>query len=204
MLLPFDYLVSKYHINPKYALHVGASTGQERDGYQKLGCHVTWVEADPVTYQELCKNINGYKNQFAINACISDTDGEEVNFYRTNNEGQSSSILELGTHAKMHPTVKVVETIKVITSRIDTILSDSNFDFINFDIQGNELKALKGMGDLLKNVKWAYLEVNWDHLYKGCALFDEVKEYMKGFGFEVLETKESGRTRWGDAILQRK
>lgn len=210
MLLPFDYLVNKYGVNPKYALHVGASSGQERDGYQKLGCHVTWVEADPNTYEELCKNLNGYKNQFAVNACISDTDGEEVNFYRTNNEGQSSSILELGTHAKMHPSVKVIDTIKLTTSRIDTLIHQAkiqsvhDFDFINFDIQGNELKALKSMGSLLKNVKWAYLEVNWDHLYKGCALFDEVKEYMKGFGFEVLETKESGRTRWGDAILQRK
>lgn len=210
MLISFDYLVNKYNINPKYALHVGASTGQERDGYQKLGCHVTWVEADPNTYEELCKNLNGYKNQFAVNACISDTDGEEVNFYRTNNEGQSSSILELGTHSRMHPTVKVVDTIKLTTSRIDTLVyngkigSANNFDFINFDIQGNELKALKGMGVLLNGVKWAYLEVNWDFLYKGCALFDEVKDYLKGFGFEVAEFKESGRTRWGDCLFIKK
>lgn len=207
MLLSLDYIVKKYHVKPKRVLHVGASTGQERNDYEKHGCSVTWIEADPETFKQLSENIKAHKSHIAFNYCISDTDDDEVNFYRTNNEGQSSSILELGTHSRMHPTVKVVDTIKLTTSRIDTLVyngkigSAHNFDFINFDIQGNEMKALKGMGVLLNGVKWAYLEVNWDFLYKGCALFDEVKDYLKGFGFEVAEFKESGRTRWGDCLF---
>ena len=38
--------------------------------------------------------------------------------------------------------------------------------FLNIDIQGAELLALKGMGELLHHFDYAYIEVNHDYVYK--------------------------------------
>ncbi len=40
---------------------------------------------------------------------------------------------------------------------------DIHFNFLNLDIQGAELKALKSMGDYLNNVDYIYTEVNSDY-----------------------------------------
>ena len=65
--------------------------------------------------------------------------------------------------------------------------------------QGAELKALKGAKNLLKNVRAVYSEVNREELYAGCALIEEVDEFLKEFGFIRTDTKftEFG---WGDAL----
>lgn len=72
-------------------------------------------------------------------------------------------------------------------------------DFLNMDIQGAELKALRGMGDILKQFKWAYLEVNKAELYKGCALVEDIDLYMLSYGFRRVETSWTG-AMWGDAL----
>jgi hypothetical protein len=72
-------------------------------------------------------------------------------------------------------------------------------DFLNIDLQGAELKALKGMGEVLRQFKWAYLEVNKAELYKGCALVEDIDMYLLGYGFKRVETKWTGAD-WGDAL----
>jgi hypothetical protein len=42
--------------------------------------------------------------------------------------------------------------------------------FLNFDIQGAELKALKGMEEYLSNVDYLYTEIISDYVYKNCAI----------------------------------
>lgn len=60
-------------------------------------------------------------------------------------------------------------------------------NFVNIDIQGAELKALKGMKKYLENVDYLYLEVDVKELYEGCCLLSEINEFLKGFGFEQKE-----------------
>ena len=80
------------------------------------------------------------------------------------------------------------------------MIPKDKYDFLNIDLQGCERFALKGMGDILYNFKWAYLEVNAKEVYKGCALVGEIDEYLLGFGFKRVETKWCGNTGWGDAL----
>lgn len=211
MLIALEYLIKKYSIKPDYVLHVGASTGQEAESYKKNKVHhVTWIEADPVTFEGLKLHLFKYPGQYAINACVSDQDGVDVTFYRTNNEGQSSSILKLGTHKKVHPQVHVIEEIKLITSRLDTlwmqgkIQSVHEFDFLNIDLQGAELLALRGMGEMLRQFKCLYLEVNKAQLYIGCPMIEDIDNYVSSFGFKRVEAKWCGNTNWGDAVYLRK
>ena len=207
-MISFDYLVNKYNLDIKGVLHLGASTGQERFEYDKY-CkgNVLWVEAIPSIYDQLITNIEPFGKQMCFNACLSNVDGNEIIFNVSNNESQSSSILELGVHALIHPEVHYVEQIAMQTKRIDTLFKDvdvSSINFLNVDLQGAEHLAIEGMGDLIKNIDYALLEVNMKETYKGCMLIDDLDYFMLQRGFERVETGEWVAETWTDALYIRK
>lgn len=210
MLIPFSEIVKKYG-KVRNVLHVGASTGQEAKDYAKGGVHhVTWIEAIPSVYEQLCKNIKPYKNMFAVNACVADVACLQVEFKITNNEAQSSSFLELGIHKKEHPDVIVVDSMTLETDTISglimkgKIMSAESFDFLNLDIQGAELLALKGYKEFLRDVKIIYCEVNKAKVYEECPLIEDIDRFLESFGFIRKETKWCGNFSWGDAIYIKK
>lgn len=197
MILSFKDILSKYNLKPKGILHVGAHRGEELEDYINVTDNIILIEAikDAADYlKERCKV---FKRVRVHNVCVSDCE-EDVNFYITNN-GQSSSFLELGTHKQEHPDVYVTRIEKMRTQRIDKLVDNADGYFVNLDLQGAELKALRGMGELLHGVIAVYSEVNVKELYKGCALMDELDAYLSTFGFKRVETQISGHG-WGDAL----
>lgn len=211
MLIDFRQLFPKYNIKPKGVLHVGANVGEEAPVYNELGIdRVVWIEGNKEICNKLKDNIYKYPGQIAFNFCVGDENKDTV-LHISNNGSQSSSVLDLGTHVIAHPEVKFTHDQEVTMVRIETVFkptglkSDKEFniidcDFLNMDIQGAELKALKGMGDLLHQFKWAYLEVNKEELYKGCPMVEDLDMYLLGFGFRRVETRWCGNTGWGDAL----
>ena len=73
---------------------------------------------------------------------------------------------------------------------------------MNIDIQGAELLALKGMGDLIKYFDYVYLEVNSDYVYKKCALVHEIDDYLSKYNYVRVETSWTD-AKWGDALYIR-
>jgi FkbM family methyltransferase len=204
MLISLDYLVKKYKIVFKGILHVGAHKAEEIYAYEKyIGRNkILWVEAmkDKVEY---C--ISKFPNILVENATVSDKE-EIVKFNESNNDGLSSSFLELGIHKIKHPEVHYIKSYEVKTSLLENILSkyeNIEFNFLNFDIQGAELKALKGMGKYLNNVDYVYLEVNSDYVYEKCNLVEEIDEYLLKFNLKRVETTWFGDCKWGDAFYIR-
>lgn len=211
MLIPLSSILQKHNLQPKGILHVGAWDGMEMDDYAANGItNVIFIEAQKSIFPTLLGRIAPYPNVKAFNHCVSDR-FENVKFNITNN-GQSSSVFELGTHADVHPEVVVTEQIEMRTTTLSEIFLKENlnfgdYDFVNMDIQGAELKAIKGMGMLIHRVNAFYLEVNEKELYKGCALIGEVDEYLSRFGFERVETKWASQDNvlgWGDALYIKK
>lgn len=205
MLIPFDQLFKKYKIKCNGLLHCGASFCQEREMYNDLKIpDVIWVEAIPEIYEQGVINLSPYSDQIILNACVSDVDDKEVVFNISNNESQSSSFLELAHHKVIHPEVYYTEQIKLKTTRLDTLLSTwdvSNINFGNFDLQGAELLALKGLGELIHQFDYFYLEVNMKETYLGCALVNEIDEFLKDF--KRVETGVWIGETWTDALYIR-
>ena len=203
MLIPLHDLVRKYNIQFKGILHVGAHECEELNDYERYiqRNKILWVEALP-NKVKLCKQ--RYPNVLIENAIVSDT-VEKVRFNVSNN-GQSSSILEFGLHSTFHPDVRYVSSFESETKLLKDVISKYNIDynFLNFDIQGVELKALKGMKEYLNRVDYLYTEVNSDYVYKDCALIGELDEYLLKFGLLRVETQWCGDCRWGDAFYIRK
>lgn len=209
MLIPFDLLFKKYNIQSTSVLHLGANTGQEAEAYHVQGIkQVIWVEANADLLPALEQHIKIYPGQRALCACVSDEMDQLVTFHIANNQGQSSSFLELGTHLKEHPSVHYTRHVKMRTVRVDKLFDMCGISagdggwFLNADLQGAELLALKGMGDLLWKFDWVYCEVNIRELYKGCALMSEIDTYLWDFGLQGCETKMTN-AGWGDRLYGR-
>jgi FkbM family methyltransferase len=202
MLIPLHELVKKYNIQFKGILHVGAHECEELGDYlQYLPVNkMLWVEALPEKVA-FCKE--KYPEVLIENAIVSDV-VEKVKFNVSNN-GQSSSILDFGLHSTFHPHVSYVSSFEGETQLLKDILPKYpiEYNFLNFDIQGAELKALKGMEEYLSKVDYLYTEVNSDYVYKDCALVSELDEYLGKFGLQRVETKWCENYRWGDAFYIR-
>jgi FkbM family methyltransferase len=204
MLIPFSEILSEFNLHPNGVLHIGAWDGIEMDDYAAEGItNVIFIEAQISIFNTLLGRIRPYENARALNYCVSDK-CEIVNFNITNN-GQSSSLLELGKHADYYPDIKVEKTVPMKACTIEQIferhgLDKHGYNFVNCDIQGGELKAIKGMGGMINNIQCFYLEVNEVELYKGCPLVGEVEDYLAQYNFKKVKTKMTEHF-WGDAIF---
>jgi FkbM family methyltransferase len=182
-------------------LHVGAHECEELNDYERYLSRdrIVWIEAMP-NKVEVCKN--RYSNLNIEQAIVSDK--IETILFKVANNGQSSSILDFGLHSQYHPHVHYIGAFNCETKLLRDILPKYNIDynFLNLDIQGAELKALKGMEEYLPKVDYIYTEVNSDYVYKDCSLITELDDYLKQFGLVRVETKWTD-CKWGDAFYMR-
>lgn len=203
MLIPFSELVKEFGLKIRGVIHVGAHECQELQAYNEIGVptnKILWYEAQESICQQVLKKNSNIKIYQAI---VSDVDGAKVSFMVTNN-GQSSSMLELAKHKEYHPWVIEQSRFEGTTKKLDTIFKDNKedltqYNFLNMDIQGAELLALKGATNLLSHIDYMYLEVNDQELYKGCALITDIDIYVEKFGFKRVKTKMTEH-HWGDAL----
>ena len=204
MLIPFSNIyntLKSININITGILHIGAHDCEEFEYYTKEGIDpskIIWIDALPEKVEKA--QLKGIPNVY--NAVISDKE-EEVTFNITNNRA-SSSILEFDTHAIEHSDIifiekRIMNTIPLIKFFKDNNLDYSLYNFWSIDIQGAELYALKGAGDILKTVSVLYLEVNTKHLYKNCPLLDEIDSFLSENNF-VRVAINITRHYYGDAL----
>lgn len=207
MLISLETLNSKYNLSINGILHFGAHLAEEYEIYTKLKINdIIWFEANPILANTLKDKFNNTSNKI-YHELISNEDDKEMLFYITNN-GQSSSMLKLARHSTYYPEIVVSNVISLKTKRFDTLANEEKIDinkynFLNIDVQGAELLVIKGFGELLKNIDYIYTEVNTEYLYEGCALLEEIDEYLFQFGFDRVELKMTDKS-WGDAFYIKK
>ena len=102
-------------------VHVGANAGQESSKYAGYQLGVLWIEPVPSVYTQLQKNIRSYPNQAACQALVTD-ERKLVPFNIASNDGQSSSIFELGEHKEIWPDVGYSGRIDLVSQTLDNIL----------------------------------------------------------------------------------
>lgn len=198
--------LERYITNRKGVIHVGGHEGEERFWYNKMGFKsVVWFEPIKDKYEILEENIKHISPpQIAYNFGISEVEGKHK-FHIANN-GQSSSLLEFGTHAKNHPNVKFINDIEIECIRLDTFCKNSAYpdfyNFLNIDTQGTELSVIKSLGEYIKDIDYIYTEVNTEEVYKGCALLSEIDEYLSKYGFIRIALKMT-KANWGDAFYKK-
>lgn len=192
---------------PRKILHIGANRGGEARAYAAHGIEGYHVEAIPEIFEILSANCARTPNQTAIQACLDDA-VRQVEFNVSSNFA-SSSMLDLGRHAVAYPDVTYRQTIKLHTETMDGLVArgtvPSDIDFAVLDVQGAEMKVLRGGAAFLASPALAGLqiEVSADPLYAGGATYLDICRYLEGFGFHTrfVEFNEDG---WGDALFARR
>jgi len=183
--------LTKLGIAPRGALHLGAHLGQEAESYAQCGFgRVVWVEGDPRIFERLREKIASRPGHEAYNVLLSDSDHQVVEFNVASNDGAASSILEFDTEllASSFPELEVRERVRLSTRRLDSYLveqgvSVADLNFLNIDLQGAELIALRGMGALIDGFDLICSEINLARLYKSSALLHELDEFLADRGF---------------------
>lgn len=176
-------------------IHIGANEGQERDKYKKYFLSVVWVEPIPEVFEQLKKNINDYPNQRAFKYLLTDQDDQEVELKISNNNGLSSSILNLGLHKHIWPKVNYINSIKLKSSTLNTLISKENLNIKEYqalilDTQGSELLVLKGASEILVNMNYIVTEAADFDSYEGCCKVDDLSQFLQKYGFKEISRKK--------------
>lgn len=203
MLIPIEKLLDKYKLDIQGVLHVGAHHAEELEAYEAIGVPlVVWIEGDEDSHAVVKERIAKLPHHRSFMALLDEYE-RAVEFNVANN-GQSSSVLEFGTHSKHHPEVSFVDKVKRRTRTLDAILEANRLAHLNFwnlDVQGLELRVLKGAKKALNGCDYIYTEVNAEEVYVGGALIEEIDAFLTEF--ERVET-EWTPFKWGDAFYIRK
>ena len=204
MLINFNDLFLPKTVNG--IIHIGAHELEELSCYLKRNVsRIIWIEANPEKYDLINRKINNFENM-VLGKFAAGSKNSIRNLNIANN-GQSSSLLELGTHLNNYPEVKYDSIIEVEIKKVDEWM-DANFNnkylynFINIDIQGFELEALKGMPNQLRIADYVYLEVNFEQVYKKCPKIDDIDKILKKFSFNRVALRETNGG-WGDAFYSK-
>ena len=184
-------------------IHIGAHKLEELPEYlnHKLD-RIIWVEANPDKYKYIENKIKNY-DQMLLAKFAAGFKEEEKSLNIANN-GESSSMLKFGTHEISYPHIFYTSKVKVNIKPFDGWMDEkklkrNNFNFLNIDIQGYELEALKGMTKQLKILDYIYIEVNFSEVYQGSPNIYDIDNFLLDFGFQRVGTIKT-KYGWGDAI----
>lgn len=186
--------------NPVHILHIGANWGEEVDQYIKnyrdTLQSITFIECIPSIATGLKKNMEAVSERekipiHVVEALVSDIPNTPCKFHLASNTFASSSMFEPNPSEWQWGYVNFTGTLELITTTCDELISKgelhTNYDAIVIDVQGAELKVLKGMTKLLPSVKQILTEYSTKEFYKGGVLFDELAAFLIEQGFHMPE-----------------
>lgn len=185
-------------------IHVGANTGQERDHYQQYGLQVLWLEPVPEVFAQLQAHIAGRPGQRALQALVSDQEGDEVDFHVASNQGLSSSMLPLGQHKDIWPEVQYSRSLRLRTTTLDALVRDGQlepgaYNGLVMDTQGSELLVLHGALQVLPHIDFMKTEVADFEAYVGCCQLKDIDAFMREHGFEEHSRRRFAEREGGGA-----
>ncbi|MBT0957159.1 FkbM family methyltransferase [Alphaproteobacteria bacterium KMM 3653] len=202
-------LVKSFGLPINGIVHVGANRGQEIAEYSAETENVLYVEAIPSLADDLRAKLAEMGVGFTVaQACCSNQSGEKVTFNITGGGADSSSMFEMGRHAELYPSIKVVEQIELETTTVDDLLVQypdfGSANILVIDTQGADLLVLKGArGTIERQIDCVYVEVAEEPLTDGGCTFDEIDAFMRSMGFRC-KNLNIGVMDWGNAFYVRK
>lgn len=185
---------------------VGAYRGDVAARYAALfpAAEIYAFEPFPASYELLTNRFVNNARMHLINAAVSSESGEST--FHVNQNPATNSLLPAD-----HEPVVTMKQITVPTLTLDDFRDSQGMEspeILKFDIQGNELKALQGAVRTLNDngPLLIYTEVLFAPLYKNCALFSDLVNFLGDHGYRLfnlfsLHHAASGQLEFGDALF---
>ncbi len=166
------------HLGCGIVLDVGANIGTHSYAYSKLinPKKVIAIEPNPECVECLKRNIPDC-HIFPI--AISDNI-EEVSI-NLDNQNIGASYVSKGSGIKAYP-------LDYLVDQIHTLTNEEKITFIKLDIEGYELKALKGAYNLInKHKPTMWIEINCHALKRAGSSEEELLDYVKSLNYKFEE-----------------
>ena len=191
---------------PVTLIDVGASVGSFTETVRDH-CGVRralLIEPQPANVRVLADHYTDAR--FQISECaVSDEEGTIdmaiLNFH------YSSSLLAVEPEfagATPDADFRVRGRIAVRTRLLDNLLDEIAWtepvDLLKIDVQGAEIKVLRGATRTLARTRMAWIEVSFRPLYKGSAVFADVYAFMNSHGFRLSSIHEGFRGEQGELL----
>jgi FkbM family methyltransferase len=185
--VPVDLIFSLLPENP-VVVEAGAQFGEDTDKMSLLWPKGTIYafEPSPLSYPSVAQLAVNRSNIFSSQLALSNVSGE-MPFYLAG--GASSLLCPQDGFNRAYFHVDVDHPIFVKVVKLDKWLDEqgiSRVDFLWLDMEGNELRALEGLGKRLSDVTLIYAEVNIQRFWNGCVCYEELKTWLSEQGFEEI------------------
>lgn len=186
--------------------YVGNTTKAFLDQYPSSTIHA--IEPVPEHVEQLESAFRNEDNVLIHDVAIGDT-RESVRFNVVKKSDTSSVFkpsdtkFELRDKLNKADAYQVEDVIEVPQLRLDAIVDDP--DLMKLDLQGGELKALHGMGDI-ESVEIIIAETMFIPLYDDQPLFCDIDNYLSERGFHLyglygLKTEATGQLSQANALF---
>jgi FkbM family methyltransferase len=199
---------------------IGACEGEDSIRYRRIfpNSLVFSFEPLPENYELLKKNISTFSAEQirTFNLALSDSSGNATLNVSSgspeNNEhgaewnygNKSSSLLEPGQVVRAHQWLKFEKKINVETKTLHSVFEESKLemiDLVHMDVQGAEMKVLKGAGASLKKINAIWLEVGEIEYYQDQPLKKDIEAFLAQNNFYLVKTLSQGKA--GDQLYIR-
>lgn len=161
-------------------------------------------EARPQSAETVRQTVAQFPNINVIEAAVHEFDGETV-FQAVDEVNPGASSLFVGSGVQeIHPIRQIPITVPAL--RLDTWakgIGINSVDVVWMDLQGAELLALRGMGDLLQTVRAIQLEITYRELYHGQVMWPEVRAFLENNGMRLVDEWPDVCGYFGDAVFVR-
>ena len=193
-------------------LDVGAYVGEVTATYKKIFPNATIYCFEPFedSFQKLMR-LSGDKSIKPYQMAVSDTVGRTK--LHVNVDPSCNSFFPRPNHgAKYYPEKSEnIEVIEVNTTTIDQFCDTeriSHIDILKLDVEGAEIKALKGAHNKLskQDISIIYTEVMFMPHYEGACMFHELTSFLSQYDYTLfnlydMKRAKNGQLRWGNAIF---
>lgn len=121
---------------------------------------VVAFEPNPMTFQKLSENIriNGISNVELLNLATSDKAGSAKLYQISSLSGQDTMVGSEGPG------------LPIVTTRLDQVLSNRRVDVVKIDVEGSEVRTLRGMNGLWSDNPGINIIVEWNRDYSAQGL----------------------------------
>lgn len=197
-----------------FAVDAGAHHGQTTAQYLEHfpGSRVIALEPEPGNFAIAKETLAPFGDRVdVLPLALAETDGI-VSLRRTSHSG-AHSLLEVGDMRYYDAPVETLAPIEVQAISLDSLCDRyrlDRLDILKMDIQGAELRALRGAHGLLARqaIGLIALEVLFQPLYRDQPTFWDIADHLRSLGYALQGLHEQRHhaanhavLRWADAVF---
>ncbi len=160
---------------------IGANHGQTTEKLLRPGCRVIAVEPSLESVEVLKMKFRHNPSVTVVNRGVSDRE-EVLPFYFDKTQNRASSFIEKWSQ-------RGESKYSVRTTTLDKLIEEYGMpQFIKIDVEGFELRVLRGLTQRVASLSFSYHGRTWDETLEGLALINKLGKARFNFNSFIMHS----------------